>query len=178
MQRGVTPPTAARAFTLLELLVVIGIIAILGGLIVMVIGSLRARAQRSQCMANLRSLHVAANLYVQENNQWPQINVVANIEKTESEFAELWIAALQPFGAERKTWICPSLQNALNNRDYRNPENARIDYYSTAFDDKPTTPNEWPGQPWFAERAGLHGKGVLIIFADGRIAASDEIIVK
>lgn len=166
----------ARAFTLLELLVVIGIVAILAGLLVMVLGSMRARAQRGECMANLRSLHIAADLYVQENNQWPQINVAANQGKTDEEFAELWIAALQPYGPQRKTWICPSLQTAMGNPDYDDPANARIDYFTSSFDDKPSTPHEWAEQPWFIERANSHGKGNLIIFADGHIVSSDDFI--
>ena len=157
---------------------VIGIVAILGLLLVAVIGGLRNRAQRSQCMANLRSLHVAANLYIQEHNQWPQIYTVANRDRTDEEFAELWIAALQPFGVQRKTWICPSIQSDAGSPDYTQPGNVRIDYFATAFDDKPTTPHEWPEQPWFIERGSMHGKGNLIVFADGRVIQSDELILK
>lgn len=174
--RGRRP--SARAFTLLELLTVIGIIAILAVLVIGVIGDLRSRAQRAQCMANLRSLHVAANLHIQEHNQWPQIYTVSNKGKTPEQLAELWIAALEPFGITRKTWICPSIQNAFGNPDYLRPENARIDYISTAFDDKPGTPLQWPEQPWFIERGNMHGKGNLIAFADGRIVQSDELILK
>ena len=168
----------ARAFTLLEVLVAIGIIAILGVLVLVAAGGLRQRAQRAQCMANLRSLHVAANLHVQEHNQWPQIYTVANADKTDEEFAELWIAALQPYGVQRKTWICPSIQSDSGNPDYLRPGDVRIDYISTAFDDKPGTPHEWPEQPWFIERGNMHGRGNLIIFANGRIVHSDELILE
>lgn len=178
MRLGGTPAPAARAFTLLELLVVLFIIAILTGLTLMVSGGLRARAQRAQCMANLRSLHVAANLYVQENNQWPQIYTIANKGKSEQEFAELWIAALQPYGPQRKTWICPTIESFLGNPDCEQPANARLDYIATAFDDKATTPHQWSGQPWFIERGALHGKGSLILFADGHIVQSDELTLK
>jgi prepilin-type N-terminal cleavage/methylation domain-containing protein len=170
-------PRGLRAFTLLEVMVAMGIVAILALLIFGAVGGLRSRAQRAQCMANLRSLHVAANLHIQEHNQWPQIYVIANQEKTEEEFAELWIAALQPYGIERKTWICPSIQNDAGNPDYTKPENVRIDYIATAFDDKPGTPLEWPEQPWFIERGNMHGKGNLILFANGRVIQSDELIL-
>lgn len=178
MRLGGTPGAAARAFTLLELLVVMGIIAILAGLTLIVVGGFRARAQRIQCMANLRSLHVATSLYMQENNQWPQINTIANKGKTDEQFAELWIGALQPFGVQRKTWICPTIQNYLGDPDYEQPATARVDYIATAFDDKPGTANQWSGQPWFIERGKMHGKGNLILFADGHIVQSDELILK
>ncbi|CAN5500796.1 hypothetical protein BH18VER1_BH18VER1_07730 [soil metagenome] len=176
MISGSTPRSAARAFTVLELLIAVGIVAILGGLLVMALGGLRSRAQRAQCMANLRSLHVAASLYVQENDQWPQVYTVANKDKSDEEFAELWIAALEPFGIARKAWICPTIQNDLGNPDYSTPAEARIDYIATAFDDKPTSPGQWPNQPWFIERGKVHGKGNLIIFADGSVVQSDELI--
>ena len=166
-----------RAFTLLEMLMVIGIIAILGILLLPVISHFRKRAERSQCMANLKSLHVAANLYIQEHQQWPQIYTAANKDKTPEEMAAMWIAALEPFGVLRKTWICPSIQNAFGNPDYNDPGNVRIDYISTAFDDKQTSPTQWPDQPWFIERGNLHGKGNLIIFSNGRIVHADEMIV-
>jgi prepilin-type N-terminal cleavage/methylation domain-containing protein len=160
---------ARRAFTLLELAIAIVIIAILAGLILAVVGQLRARAQRAVCMANLRSLSTAANLYVQQHGNWPQVPVGDAGSSTE-EYAEAWIAALSPFGIERKTWICARIQNLLQNPDYTKPENARVDYIATPFDDKPTTSAEWPRQPWFVEAGDVHGNGNLIIFTDGSIS--------
>jgi prepilin-type N-terminal cleavage/methylation domain-containing protein len=54
------------AFSLLELVIAI---AILATLLLPVISTLRARAQRAQCAANLRNLYVAANLYLQEKGK-------------------------------------------------------------------------------------------------------------
>lgn len=159
-----------RGFSLLELLIALAVIAILATLTIPLISGLRSRAQRAQCMANLKTLYVGANLYVQQNNQWPQILVIANKDKTSEEIAALWIAALEPFNVPRQSWICPTHQEALGNPDYTKPENTRIDYGTTTFDDKPTTPHEWPGQPWFVEEGDVHGNGQLIIFADGSIS--------
>jgi len=60
-------PRSARAFTLVELLVVIGIIAILVGILLPALSKTRQSAIAVQCMANLRQFAVADQMYV---NQW------------------------------------------------------------------------------------------------------------
>jgi type II secretory pathway pseudopilin PulG len=156
------------AFTLLEGLVVMVIILILATLLIPVISALRARGQRVQCTANLQTLYVAANLFVQQNNSWPQIRLGTSND-AQSDYANAWISALAPFGVTRKSWICPTIQTLMENPDYTKPENARLDYMPMQFDDKPTTPHQWPRQPWFVETGDVHGNGNLIAFTDGSI---------
>ena len=76
---------------------------------------------------------------------------------------------MKPFGPSEKSWICPTIQNLMQNPDYAKSENVRVDYIATPFDDKPTTPHQWPPQPWFIETGDVHGHGNLIIFTDGSI---------
>jgi len=52
-----------RAFTLLELLVVVAIIGILAALLLPVLGRAKLRAQRIQCVGNLKQFAVALHLY-------------------------------------------------------------------------------------------------------------------
>ncbi len=158
-----------RGFTLIELLVVIGIIAVLSALAFPVLSSLRARAQRVQCTSNLKTLSVGANLFVQQNGSWPQIPS-SSPDAPPVDFANAWIAALAPFSVPPGSWICPTIQQSLGTPDYSTPAAARIDYIPTPFDDKPTTPHEWPRQPWFIETGDVHGNGNLIIFTDGSIS--------
>jgi hypothetical protein len=103
--------------------------AILAALSLPVIGGIRKRAQRLQCMGNLRSLHVAAEQYVQDNNQWPQIKG----NPTSPAFAQKWIAALSLYKIRPKTWICPTIENALGNPDYSSPEKERVDLHRHAI---------------------------------------------
>ena len=173
--RGAARRTA-YAFTLLELLIVLTIIGILATLLIPVYGHMRARAQKVQCMANLRGLYVGTDLYVQKNGSWPQI-FLKNFT-TGEDYANAWIGALEPFGVERRTWICPTIQELLHSPDYNNPALARIDYVSTGFDDKPTSPHQWPRQPWFIETGDVHGNGNLIIFTDGSIAETNNVLSK
>ena len=162
-------PQTRSGFTLLEFAIILVIVAILATLTLAGFSSLRARAQRAHCAANLRSLSVAAELYVQDHGMWPQIPA-GDASTAPEEFAEKWIGALAPFGITRQTWICPAIQNFLRNPDYSTPATARVDYIATPFDDKPTSPHEWPRQPWFVETGDVHGHGNLIIFTDGSVS--------
>jgi len=156
------------AFTLLEVMTVVMIVAILAVLAIPLYSKLRDRAQRAQCTANLRSLHVAVNLYTQQHNRWPPVRLTGDDEAAWQKYAEDWIRELEPFGVERKTWICPTIQNKEQNPDYT--KNVRSDYMAMPFDDKPGTPHQWPNMPWFAERGDVHGNGNLMIFADGSVS--------
>ena len=54
-------------FSVIELLVVIAIIGVLIGLILPALGAARNAARQAVCLSNLRQIHVASNLYAQDN---------------------------------------------------------------------------------------------------------------
>lgn len=59
---------AARAFTLVELLVVMVVLGVLIGLLLSGISSVRARSNSATCLFNLRQVASAGILYAEENN--------------------------------------------------------------------------------------------------------------
>ena len=59
-----------RAFTLSELLIVIGIIAILLAILLPVVSRARRAANTAYCLANLRTIGQAMMMYTSENNNW------------------------------------------------------------------------------------------------------------
>lgn len=67
-----------RAFTLVELMVVLGIIALLSAIIFGAFSSVREGNKRGSCQGNLNQIYAAARLYSQDNDgQFPYLN--ANI---------------------------------------------------------------------------------------------------
>jgi len=63
----------SRGFTLIEILVVIGIVAVLIGILIPVLSSARKTAKSAVCMSNMRQLATATTSYQNDNNRhFPQ----------------------------------------------------------------------------------------------------------
>lgn len=163
----------AWAFTLLELLLVILIIAALASIILPAYQTTRVRAEGVSCRANLRSLHTGFELYLQEHNRtWPQPPTVSSLDME----ADWWVELLAPYGPNPDTWLCPSRKRESGQAAPGFLPNS-IDYLPALFDELPGTPYKWSGQPWLIEVGNYHGNGNLVLFPDGHIETSSGVSV-
>jgi len=78
-RRMTTPKAAKGGFTLIELLVVIAIIAILAAILLPALAKAKQRAQRMQCVGNLKQLDLAQNLFIGDNgDMYPPADYAVN----------------------------------------------------------------------------------------------------
>src|SRR3954470_14083772 len=85
------PAVSKRAFTLVELLVVIGIIAVLIGILLPVMSSVQGRARDLKCQVNLRQIGIALRGYAEENKgTYPYGHHFTRTVKTNGNSAADW----------------------------------------------------------------------------------------
>jgi len=99
-----------RAFTLVELLVVIAVIAILAGLLLPVLSKAKEDANRAACASNLRQWGLAQTLYLDDSNQLFPLAKITNGTPGDpgyNEDAPTWndLAAFEAAGQGAAAWF-------------------------------------------------------------------------
>lgn len=96
-----TASSRRSAFTLTELLVVIGIVALLAAILLPVLASARSSGRQTQCLSNQRQLGAALLLYTQDNDgRFPR-----GVAQYDPDF---WDVLLLPYLKSRDVYCCPA----------------------------------------------------------------------
>ncbi len=114
-----------RGFTLIELLAVVATIATLAALLLPVLGKAKVKAQRTNCMSNLRNLGFAWAMYAHDNNGQlvesypvnnPNVWVQGDMSKpTEAADASLLQQGkLYPYNQNVAIYRCPTDRGSAN----------------------------------------------------------------
>src|SRR4051812_10974821 len=124
--------SATRAFTLVELLVVVGIIAVLIALLFPVFSKAREQANRTKCLANLRT--IGQSMFVYANNNHDRLPNGNDTNTWNDPMAANWV--MKNFAddvTDGRVFHCPSdkdegepdvIESAYQNE----PRSARISY--------------------------------------------------
>jgi prepilin-type N-terminal cleavage/methylation domain-containing protein/prepilin-type processing-associated H-X9-DG protein len=91
-----------RAFTLVELLVVVGILAMLAAILFPVFAQAKEAAKRTECLSNVRQLSAAMLMYLDDHDgAYPM-----RVDGTDNENVDQWIDMIHPYvraGKDGKT---------------------------------------------------------------------------
>lgn len=153
-------------FTLVELLVVIGIIAVMVAMLLPVLTKARASASEVACGANLRSLYVAQQYYADVYGRYTPVNYFNEIAKSWPELLRPMLSKTRrttgkasDFGGAMRVIHCEVV-----------PEELRIDgAYSYGL-------NPFTGMPsWAGKRGKKADMTRLILMADKGLSENDTL---
>src|SRR4051812_10696003 len=95
-----------RAFTLVELLVVIAIIAVLIAMLLPVLNKVKQQAQQIKCAANLHQLGQAMTMFTQQSGVFPSVSL---IDTGAAGAAACWPVRLRKMlNGNQQVFYCPA----------------------------------------------------------------------
>src|SRR5205809_532275 len=157
-----------RAFTLTELLVVIGLIALLTSLLLPAVGRVREAGRATACLSNLRQMGIAWQMYTIEN-RGRLVDYVWNLPaQPEVAWRGYWLGMLESYMVSGKptaevpvfmdaVFVDVQPQNGSASAPVAPPPNLRGDSLTSS------SPDHW------RFLIARHGKAINVCFADGSV---------
>jgi prepilin-type N-terminal cleavage/methylation domain-containing protein len=101
---------SAKAFSLIELLVVIAVIAILAALLFSVLSAVQSRARRTTCLSNLRQINSAIRMYSDDSNDTTPSTGQGTNRLVSFYYQKLMqnVGLTEPASAQNKLFACPA----------------------------------------------------------------------
>jgi type II secretory pathway pseudopilin PulG len=97
-----------RGFTILDVLITVGIIALLAGLVFTALAPSRAKAKESACISNLRQIHASLLAYAADwgpNPSWPALEPLVPLPDTTLALREVYVK-------DKRIYFCPATSEA------------------------------------------------------------------
>lgn len=154
-----------RAFTLIEVLVVVGIIGLLVSILLPSFGEVRRVSRRTACMSNLKQIGTGVSAYLSTNRD--TFPVIAPLPSVEVDLAEdedrdprpaITVALARELGGASEVYLCPADQNT------QNPDLGRPRYFDS----------EGTSYEWEPEINGQRIRGRTIPLFKGLVDARPE----
>lgn len=134
------------AFTLVELLVVLAIIAVLTTLASPAIGTAIERGRSARCVNNLRQIGVAVQQYIADNNyRFPAIETEPPSLPADVENKGTALEVLGPYGITQATLTCPTDAVTLRN----------VEKHGSSYHFSPVLQDETPASVKIYSRRGI-----------------------
>lgn len=132
-----------RGFTLVEMLVVVGIIALLSAILLPALSSARERGRSAVCASNLHQLGLSISMYTQDSDGfYPRggdaVDILTDAWKFseggqyQNDAAQLrpLTFVLKPYVQNKEIWHCPSDSGYMED----DPSHVLLDAHPTAYD--------------------------------------------
>jgi len=130
-------------FTLLELMVVVGIIAILTSILLPALKKIRGKADETICSSNLKQLGLAMAFYVQDNNDW--LPMYRYPPRSADWRVQYWPRDFAEYAQKHQLFYCPSSPDDITHHNATSITNYAFAITCGHYDD---SGNPCPSAPY------------------------------